>query len=264
MSQPLQEDLSVIDVRSYYVRHRNALLVQAKFGPMFMDYYLHLMNHGIKYDKGLDDRLKTALAAMTLHLCSRPQDETVAWTVHFHRPLANLFVTGSTRPGKVTGRVFTEDVKDSGTGLFVAQVSRPHVQPRQSMVEVQGNDLLELVEHYYSQSEQRMTRFFPGADELFTMVSAEPDCDEEWLLSLAPDEVPTLGEREHLTLLETRGYIFSCGCHVERLYPLIARLTDDDLDHIFSDGVTTITCPRCGATYRAGKDHFEEWRQAQK
>jgi molecular chaperone Hsp33 len=264
MSQMLQEDPSVIDVRSFYVRHRNALMVQSRFGPMYMDYYLHLMNHSIKHEEMLDSKLKNALAAMTLHLCSRPQDETVAWTVNFHRPLMNLFVTGNTRPGMVTGRIFTEDVKDSGHGLFIAQVNRPHVQPRQSMVEVQGNDVLEMVEHFYSQSEQRMTRFFIGPDEEFTMLSAEPDCDEDWLIALAPDEVPKLFETEHLTPLETRQYSFGCGCHIERLFPLITRLSEDDLEHIFADGVAVITCPRCAAVYKASKDQFEEWRNRQK
>ncbi len=260
MSQMLQEDPSVVDVQSYYVRQRNALLVRAKFSPLYMDYYLHLMQHGIKHEKDLDDKLKTALAALALYLCSRPHDETTAWTINIHRPLMNLFVTGGSRPGKVTGRIFTDDIRDSGKGLFISQVYRPNHQNRQSMVEVQGCDLLEIVELFYSQSEQRLTRFFPGPDEELTMLSAEPDCDEEWLMSLAPDEIPTLGEREHLTLLETRGYMFDCGCSVDRLYPLLGRLSDDDLDHVFADGLATITCPRCAAVYRTPKEHFDEWK----
>lgn len=263
MSQMLKDDLSMVEVQSYYVRKRNALLVRARFGPLFMDYYLHLMQHGIKHEKEQDERLKTALSSLALYLCSRPQDETTAWTINIHRPLLNLFVTGDSKLGRITGRLFTEDVKDSGKGLFISQVTRPHHQGRHSMVEIQGNDVLEMVEHFYAQSEQRVTRFFPGEDEELTMLTAEPDCDEEWLMSLAPDEIPTIGEREHLTLLETRGYRFECGCSVDRLYPLLGRLSEDDLEHIFADGVATITCPRCAAVYRTPQEHFEEWRGAQ-
>ena len=259
MSQMLQEDPSLVEARSFFVRKRNCLLVRAKFTPVYMDYYLHLMQYNIQHEKALDERLKHALAAMTLHLCSRPHDETTAWTINIQRPLMNLFVTGGGKTAQVTGRIFTEDVKDSGKCLFISQISRPNHQTRQSMVEVQGADIYEMVEHFYSQSEQRITRFFPGEDEEVTMISAEPDCEEEWLMSLAPDDIPTLEEKEHLTPLETRNYSFGCGCNVNRLYPMIARLSDDDIEHIFSDGVATIMCPRCAAVYKAPRDHFDEW-----
>ena len=89
MSQMLQDDLSTVDVQAYYVRQRNVLLVRGKFGPLYMDYYLHLMQHGIKHEREYDERLKTALSALALYLCSRPQDETTAWTIHIHRPALN-------------------------------------------------------------------------------------------------------------------------------------------------------------------------------
>ena len=264
LNDPTKEaETESIEIRCYFVRERNALLVRGDFAPLYTDFYLHLMQHSIKHERPFDDRLKMALSALALYLGSRPQDETTAWTIHISRPLMNVFVTGGSRPGRVTGRVFTEEVKDSGKGLFISQVTRPNHQSRQSMVETQGSDVLEMVEHFYEQSEQRMTRFFPGPDEELTMLTAEPDCDEEWLMSLSPDEVPSIGEREHLTLLETRGYQFECGCSVDRLYPLLGRLSDEDLMHIFADGVATITCPRCAAVYHTPQEHFEEWKKAQ-
>ena len=68
---------------------------------------------------------------------------------------------------------------------------------------------------------------------------------------------------EHLTLLETRGYQFECGCSMERLLPVITRLPKEDLDHIFEDGVAQVTCPRCAAIFRTTKDEFEAWRAKQ-
>lgn len=259
MSQMLQEDTSLVEVRSFYVRKRNALLVRGKFAPMYLDYYLHLMQHGIQHDDDQDLQLKELLAAVTLHSCSRPQDETCAWTIQLHQPLVNFFVTSTNRPGRTTGRLFTEEVRDSGKNLFIAQVTRPHHQPRQSMVEFEGSDLLAAVEQFYTQSEQRQTRIFRADDEEFIMVSAEPDCDEIWLHDLTYEDVEQIEATEHLTPLETRGYLFECGCSIDRLYPLIARLPQDDLDHVFEDGEATITCPRCGAIFRAPRDHFNEW-----
>jgi molecular chaperone Hsp33 len=127
------------------------------------------------------------------------------------------------------------------------------------MVEFVGTDVLHAVETYYTQSEQRLTRLFRLNDEEYAQVSAEPDCDEEWLAALAQDELTSLTQTEHLTLLETRGYVFECGCSPERLYPLIARLPQEDLDYVFEDGVAVMQCPRCGARYRTEQGVFEDW-----
>ncbi len=259
MSQMLNPDLSVVEIRSYYVRQRNVLLVRGRFSPLYLDYYLHLMQHGIKHPSALDQMLKDALAGVTLHLASRPQDEGCAWTINLNDPLVNLFVTGSSRPGRVTGRLFTEDVRDSGKSLFIAQTTRPHMQPRQSMIEIQGTDMLATIESFYTQSEQRLTRVFRLDDEEFLQLSAEPDCDEEWLRNLTAADIAELEKTEHLTLLETRGYVFDCGCTTDRLFPLLTRLPDDDLDYVFADGEATITCPRCGAIFRTPRAVFEEW-----
>jgi len=260
----LEPDLSVVDLRSYFVRKRNALLVRGRFSPLYLDYYLHLMQHGIQHAESLDPMLKDTLAALALHLCSRPQDESCAWTIHVKEPQrANVFVTGSTRPGRVIGRVFTEDVRQEGEALFIAQATRPDQAARQSMIEFHGGDLLKAVETFYTTSEQRLTRFFRLEDEEFMQISAEPDCDEVWLADLTLEQVLEIETTEHLTLLETRGYVLECGCSMERLLPIITRLPQDDLDHIFADGVAEITCPRCGAVYRTQKESFEEWRQKQ-
>jgi hypothetical protein len=45
MSQMLEPDLSAVELRSYFVRKRNALLVRGRFSPLYLDYYLHLMLH---------------------------------------------------------------------------------------------------------------------------------------------------------------------------------------------------------------------------
>lgn len=263
MSQMLSPDLSVSEIRCYFVRHRNCLLVRGRFSPLYMDYYLHLMQHGIKYPDKLDAMLKDGLAGVALHLASRPHDEGCAWTINFHNPLMNLFVAGTTSPGRVTGRIFTEDVLDKGKSLFIAQTTRPNMQPRQSMIEFQGTDVLEAVAQFYTQSEQRLTRIFRLEDEDFVQISAEPDADEDWLRNLTDADLANLDTAEHLTLLETRGYVYDCGCTAERLFPMLSRLPEEDLDYVFEDGAAKITCPRCGAIFNTPKSDFQEWRTRQ-
>ena len=128
------------------------------------------------------------------------------------------------------------------------------------MVELEGTDVLAAVEAFYTQSEQRLTRIFRLPDEEFVQISAEPDCDEEWVAAVALEDLADLGKKEHLTLLETRGYVLECGCSPERLYPLISRLSEEDLNYVFEDGVAQMQCPRCAARYRTEKGAFEEWK----
>lgn len=258
-------DLALVELRSYFVRGRNCLLVRGRFTELYMDYYLHLMQHGIQHEERLDGMLKDSLAAMALHMASRPHDERCAWTIHVQDPLLNIFVTGGGHPEcNITGRLFMDDVKDMGRSLIIAQLSRLHHPSRQSMIEFAGLDMLRAVEQFYTQSEQRPTRYFRLPDEDFVQVSAEPDADLDWLNSLREEEMIDLDKSEQLSLLETRACRFQCGCTVERMFPMLARLPQDDIDYIFEDGHAALTCPRCGARYKAPKALFDAWQSSQK
>ncbi len=74
--QSTEQDGATVSVD--FVRHRNALLVQADLGPLFTDYYLHLADHQLHYTSAQAGLFKTALAAFTLHCASRPQGEHLA------------------------------------------------------------------------------------------------------------------------------------------------------------------------------------------
>lgn len=257
----IDSDSAVLELRSYFVRRRNCLLVRGRFTDFYMDYYLHLMQHGLQNDEPQDSMLKDAFAAMALHLASRPHDEKCAWTIHVQQPLMNLFVTGGGYPvSQMTGRIFTDDVKDMGKSLFIAQTTSAHHPSRQSMVEFSGLDMLNSVESFYDQSEQRPTRYFRLPEEDFVQISAEPDADLAWLRNLKLEEIAELDHTEELSLLETRACRFHCGCSLDRLFPMLGRLAEDDLNYIFEDGYANLTCPRCGAKYKASKEHFEHWK----
>jgi len=252
-----------IAVQCLFVRHRNALLVRAAFEPLYVDHYLHLMQHGIRIDPRLDLMLKDTLAAMTLHLASRPRNEVSAWTLHFQDPLVNLFATGDSRLGNVIGRVFTENVRDSGTSLLLAQTNESPNPARRSIVEFEGTEIFPIIEDFYRQSEQRRARLFDLGEESYALISAQPECDLAWLESLDEDAVRVLDATEELGLLENRAYHYDCGCSMDRVIPALAPLGPTDLDEIFQeDAALKVTCPRCAAIFLVTRQDIERFRRA--
>ena len=245
-------------IESVFVRERNALLLRGQMTPIYTDYYLHLMQHGIRHPEELDSMMKDQLAMLTLHLVARPWAETVAWTTNLRAPRLNLFVTGGSTQESVTGRIFTEDVREPDRNLFFAQTTAPSLpEPRTSTMEVEGKDPVEWIQQYYSQSEQRPARAFRLEDEHFALVAAQPDCDLEWLEALDVDAVKAIDEKEQTKLLETRKIKFNCGCTLERVLPALGGWKDRP-DELFGDArEISIQCPRCGATYKVDRDMLD-------
>jgi molecular chaperone Hsp33 len=242
-------------IESVFVRHRNALVLRGQFTPIYTDYYLHLMQHGIRHTPELDQMLKDAVTMLALHLTARPWAETIAWTVNMRAPRMNLFVTGSSISEAVTGRIFTEDVREPDRNFFYSQTTSSNVsEPRTSTLEVQGKDMVGWISQFYDQSEQRAARAFRLDDENFALVAAQPDCDLEWLESLDAEAVGKIDSTEETKLLETRRFRFHCGCTLERILPVLGGWRERP-DELFGDAdVITIQCPRCAAGYRVSRD----------
>ncbi len=258
------EELSTeaVEIRCYFVRERNALLVRGDFAPLYTDYYLHLMEHGIRHAPEQDHLLKDGLAAFALHLASRPRNEAIAWTLSWQDPPHNTFVTGSNRLGNVVGRLFTDDVRARDRNLFISQTTVSGQEPRQSLVEAQELDFFDIAEDFYRHSEQRPGRYFHYGDDDFVLVTAQPDCDLPWFESLDDEAIRTIDQTETLSLLETRFYQFNCGCGPERILPLVARLSDASLRDVFAgEAVTVASCPRCGARYSITEEAVEAYRR---
>ena len=121
-----------LEVRTYFVRNRNALIARADFGELFVDYYLHLSANRIKVAPEHDAMFKRAIAAFTLHSASRPWNELTAWTINFQQPLVNFFLTGDNETGAVTGRVFSDNVKELPENIFYSDVVRGRGEKRRS------------------------------------------------------------------------------------------------------------------------------------
>lgn len=257
-----QSETESIQIPCYFVRERNALLVRGQFSGIYTDYYLHLMQHQLRYQPEHDQMLKDALAALTLHLASKPRKEAHAWTVNRPDLPLNLFVTGDNRRGTIVGRVFTENVrKDNPLGLMHAQVTEDGAPSRQSSIKYEGKNFFELIEAFYRQSEQRPARFFDLGDEDYVMISAQPDCDMEWFDILDDEAVRTLDQVETLSLLETREMRFECGCSVEKLIPLLGSLDDKAVDDLFGgDEFAKADCPRCNAHFKIDRAMLDAYR----
>jgi molecular chaperone Hsp33 len=253
-SRPMEPAEEFTKIESIFVRHRNALLVRGQFTPIYTDYYLHLMQHSIRPPAELDQMLKDMLALLALHLVARPWAESIAWTVNLRAPRINLFVTGSSFEEAVTGRIFTEDVREPDRNFFYAQTTTENSKPRLTTLEIEGKDPIAWLSQYYDQSEQRPARAFRLEDENFAIIAAQPDCDLEWLASLDTAAVGKISETEETTLLESRKFRFNCGCTLEKILPILGGWKER-LDDLFGDAeFISIQCPRCAAKYHVTRD----------
>lgn len=251
----LQDQGDFTTISSAFVRSRNALLLRGQFTPLYTDYYLHLMQHGIRHPAALDQMLKDALAVMTLHLTARPWAETCAWTVNLRAPRVNLFVSGGALQESITGRIFTEDVREPDRNLFYSQTTAPKwTEPRVSTTEVCGEDPIDWAMQFYQQSEQRLARAFRLGDEHFALVTAQPDCDLEWLASLGEDQVEEMESREEIRVMETRRYRFHCGCTLEKILPILGSWRNRPDELFAGANEISVQCPRCAARYAVTRD----------
>ena len=259
MENKNSQDENSIEVRCYFVRHRNALAVRGNFGPIYMDHYLHLMQHQIRTNPDNDQKLKDALAGIALHLASRPWDEVSAWTIHFSDPLMNLFVTGNSNEGNIIGRTFTEGIRDDKRNLFITQINNFPKEPRRSAIDFKASaSIFQIIQEYYKQSEQRLVKFFNYSEEEFVFISAQPECEEDWLLSLNDEAISSLEKDEELSLLEKRHYSYRCGCTKERIITALATTSKDEV--LGNKESVNIECPRCAAITVISSKDFDQMK----
>jgi len=249
-----------LEVCTWFVRGRNALLAQADFGPLYVDYYLHLADHQIQPQPEHDEMFKRALAGLVLHCASRPWNEITAWTINFQDPLLNLFLTGDNEDGSVTGRTFDENVKELPENLFFADVVRGRGEKRRSSVSFEGADPLQAVEKFYRQSEQRGARYFDLGGESFALLSEHPDCDMDWFDAVSTADIVGIHEREETNLMERRIQRWHCGCNQSRMLQVLSPAFQADADGLFADDPKIeIRCPRCGARYAITREAMEAY-----
>ena len=237
-------------VQSIFIRRRNCLLLRGDVTPLFVGYYLHLMQHGLHNAAEEDTLLKQLLAYFTLYIVSRPWKEHHAWT--FNVPgahPANYFVAGSSLTEDVVGRVFTENVREGETSMLYAQNISADRDTQTSVIPLSGTDVARWVEEFFQRSEQRQARAFWCRGDEYALVTAEPGADFDWLTELTTEQVAGIDGTEETRQLETRRFTFRCGCSVERILPTIRAMQKDFADLLSEQGSVRVSCPRCGAQY---------------
>jgi molecular chaperone Hsp33 len=259
MADNENSDINGAIVTVDFVRHRNALLVRADFGPLFTDYYLHLSQHGLRHTEMQDKLFKDLLAAFTLHCASRPQGEHVAWTLNVQEPRLNLFFAGDNEDFDVAGRIFTDNVREAARNLFYSDViPRRGAERRRSVVEFDGAEAGPAIDAYYTGSEQRLVRFFPLEGDEYAMLVSHPDCDEAWFKGVQAGEIRTLAEKETLARIERRAYRWNCGCTQRKIIAALAPAFRADAAGLFGEGESIrVQCPRCAATHVLTREAME-------
>lgn len=261
-TKPIDPNAAGLEVRTHYVRNRNALVARADLSELFVDYYLHLADNGLKPAPEHDAMFKRSLAAFVLHQASRPRNELTAWTIHFQAPLLNLFLTGDNEIGSVAGRSFTDNVKELPENLFYSDMVRntpQGVEPRRrSVVPFAGADPIAGAERLYQQSEQRGARYFQLGEEEFALVTEHPDCDLAWFQALTVDQVRDLEKTETMVLMEKRHYRWHCGCNQQRMMEVLAPAMKQDPEELFGgEPKIEIRCPRCAARHTVTREALE-------
>jgi molecular chaperone Hsp33 len=261
MSENLPPELNGTVVTVDFIRHRNVMLVRADLSPLFVDYYLHLAEHGLRHSPEHDQLLKNALAVFALHCASRPQGEHLAWTIGLQEPRVNLFFSGDNEDYGLTGRLFTENVKQAEHNVFYSDiVPRRGREARRSVVNFSGADLFAAAAEYYARSEQRPMRFFDLGEDHYAMLISQPDCDDAWLQQIDADGVRKLSETETLGRIERRLYRWECGCNQQRILAALAPVARVDIADLFGDSeMIRVECPRCAAAHNLSRETMEAY-----
>ena len=242
-----------------FVRHRNALLVRGDLGPLFVDYILHLADQELKYTPEQTQIFRDSLAAFALHCVSRPKGEHIAWTLNFQSPRLNVFLTGDNEDHFVTGRLFTENIREAAHNVFYSDgMARRGAEKQRSVVNFDGPDAFRAAEAYYATSEQRLARYFDLGEDQYALLISHPDCDEAWLKSAALSTVRALAETETLARIERRLVQWRCGCSQAKILGTLAAAARPDMDGFFgADESLRVQCPRCAATHVITREAME-------
>lgn len=244
-------------VHRYIDRDRDLLVARGDFGPLFAAY----LDHARRWEQEPDDLSQTfmrqGLGAAVLHLAGRPKGEFVGWTIQIHRPPTNVFLTGDSAEGIVTGRIFTENVRETDHSRMYVQTSRAPGRTSRSTIEVYGLDILEMFERFYRQSEQNPARFLEVSPESLVMLLALPDADTEWLTSLPREEALAVPDGK-LRSLGTTIFRFQCGCNPDRILEVVRKMFRSDPAELFrGDPGVEISCPRCGRRWWVDRERFD-------
>jgi molecular chaperone Hsp33 len=175
---------------------------------------------------------------------------------------------------KWEGEIATGNVTELlGKGRFVISIV-PHggKQTYQGIVEIEGNSIAQVLEHYMAKSEQLETRLWLACDSrqaagmLLQKLPATPTQDEDaWnraiklgetikreeLLALpARKIIHRLYHEEDVRVFEPRPVAFRCSCSRERVTSMLRLLGHEEVRSIIAErNSVEVDCEFCGRHY---------------
>lgn len=253
----LVERLGRVALRRYIDMQQRLIVSHGDFAEFLEAYLDHIKLWDDEPDGLSYTFMRQGLAGAVMHLSNAPRDQSFGITVHVHEPPTNVFFAGSSPESSVTGRVYTDGVKPHESSRVYVQSVRPKSEPTQSVVEVQGFDLLEFFRDYYLASEQRMARFYELDGDEFMQVISLPGAEEDFFAELTREKARAMLQ-DGLTLLEERTFFFHCGCNPEKMMNALQSLFGTNPDELFQGDPRVEThCPRCGRRWWVTREEFE-------
>jgi hypothetical protein len=247
-----------VAIRRHLNPARTVVVAEGEFSPLFAAYREHVSRWELPTDDLIATMMREGLAALALHLSTRPPDETLGITLNIPTPPLNLFVAGDAGTATVTGRVFTEAVKTAETGRMFVQAFRPHTGPSQSSIEVAGLDVLGMFEAFYRLSEQSAGRLFDLDGDRFVLVRALPDASPAEVENLDRDGARALLEGD-LEPVQTTAFRLWCGCNPARILGALQDMFGPNPEDLFQgDPEVETFCPRCGARWWITREEFAQ------
>ncbi len=253
MATPFGETM----VRRFLDPQRVLRLAVADFGPVFAASIEHARRWELPFDAETRALMEPGLAAMALHTATRLADESGGVTLNLLAPPTNLFLSGDTGAGTVTGRIFTDDVETAATGRMFVQSFRPDTGVVQTVLDVYGRDVLAMFEDYYARSLQQPARFVHLDADRYGVIQALPDGGRERVLGLDAAEARALFDGP-MQLLVEQVFRFRCGCSPAKIARALGEMFAARADDLFAgDPGVEAFCPRCGARWWIDRATFD-------
>jgi molecular chaperone Hsp33 len=171
--------------------------------------------------------------------------------------------------GEVTGETLSDIY---GPGHLVLTLRNEDSEPYQGIVSLEGSDLAEAIQTYFSQSEQLATRLWLAADEqraaglLIQELPAKQRDRDDWqrveyladtvtdteLLHLPGRELLyRLFNEETVRLFDSEPISFRCGCSRERIESVLLTLGNHEVESILEhEDSVEVGCEFCNRRYR--------------
>ncbi len=244
-------------VSGFLDREREVVIARGEFSPLFAAY----RSHARKWNSMPDDQalgmMNHMLAAAALYLAIHPPDEFAAWTLNIVQPPINFFVCGDNQQFAITGRAYTQNVKNANSNRLFMESQRPRREPSRSVLDVAGGDVLDIFEQFFNKSDQIPSRLFARAANEIVLIQGMPGVDLAWLQSLDSDSVRGYLKKDFENI-EQRNYRFQCGCDPGKILTVVSGMFKDNPEDLFrGDSEVETHCPRCSRSFWITREDFD-------